>query len=120
MTLEELAMALQRTESRAESNSHRLDEMKDEISELKRKQDAIYEMSANLSIITRSIQIVENEIKEVKSNQKELSDKVSTLENAPARSSYDSMNKVKLAVITAVCTAIATGILAVIIPMLSK
>ena len=51
-----MAMALQRTESRAESNSHRLDEVKTEIVELKRKQDAIYEMSANLSLMAKSLQ----------------------------------------------------------------
>lgn len=120
MTPEEIAMTIQEVKSRGESNSHRIDDLKTEVTELKKKQDAIYEMSNNLTLITKSIQIVERDLSEVKDNQKELSNKVSTLENAPARSSYDSMNKVKLAVITAICTAIATGILAVVIPMLNK
>ena len=57
---------------------------------------------------------------EVKENQKELSVKVSTLENAPAKETLDNLKKIKIAAITAVATMLSTGIAGVIILALAK
>ena len=81
---------------------------------------AIYEMNSNIALIAQSLKQVEGDVGEVKENQKELSNKVSTLENAPAKETLDNIKKIKIAAITAVATMIATGVAGAIITALAK
>ena len=90
------------------------------IGEVEKKQEMLYEMNQNIAIIANSLKQVEGDIGEVKENQKELTDKVSTLENAPARETLDNIKKIKIAAITAVATMLATGIAGAIIVALAK
>ena len=77
-------------------------------------------MNSNIALIAQSLKQVEGDVGEVKENQKELSDKVSTLENAPARETLNNIKKIKIAAITAITTMIATGVAGVIIVALAK
>lgn len=77
-------------------------------------------MNSNIALIAQSLKQVEGDVGEVKENQKELSNKVSTLENAPAKETLDNIKKIKIAAITAVTTMIATAITSAIIVALAK
>lgn len=90
------------------------------IGEVEKKQEMLYEMNQNIAIIANSLKQVEGDIGEVKENQKELTDKVSTLENAPAKETLDNIKKIKIAAITAVATMLATGTVGVLIAALAK
>ena len=85
------AKEIQEIKSRAESNTHQIEELKASVHHLEDKQDAIYKMSENLSLMAQSLKNVEEDVSDVKQNQKERSNKVSTLENQPSRESLENI-----------------------------
>jgi predicted nuclease with TOPRIM domain len=119
MTAEEVRV-MQEIKSRAESNTHQIDELKVRMEKQEAKSETLYQMSENIALMAQSLKQVEGDVGEVKENQKELSDKVSTLENAPANETLNNLKKIKVAAITAVATMIATGVAGAIIVALAK
>lgn len=87
---------------------------------IEHKQEALYEISKSLSLMAQSLKRVENDVTDVKENQKSLASKVSKLENAPAQETLANLKKIKIAAITAVATMIATGIAGIVIVALAK
>lgn len=104
----------------SQSNTQAISNLQSRVSDVEKKQEMLYEMNSNIALIAQSLKQVEGDVGEVKENQKELSDKVSTLENAPARETLNNIKKIKIAAITAIATMIATGIAGVIIVALAK
>lgn len=90
------------------------------LNDVERKQETLYEMNKNIALMAQSLKQVEGDVGEVKESQKELSDKVSTLENAPAQETLNNLNKIKISAITAVVTMLATGIAGAVIVALAK
>ena len=119
MTVDE-AKIVQEIKSRAESNTHQINELKERMSKQESRSEVLYQMSESIALMAQSLKQVEGDVREVKSNQKELSIKVSTLENAPAKETLDNIKKIKIAAITAVATMIATGAAGAIIVALAK
>lgn len=119
MTIQE-AKELQEVKSRAESNTHQIDELKERVSQVEHKQDVMYQMSENLALLAQSMKNVESDVSDVKGNVNDLSNKVSVLENKPAQNLFTNVVKIKVAVITTICTAIGAGLLWVIIAALNK
>lgn len=109
-------------ELKAESSSHgkEISDLRSRVSDVEKKQEMLYEMNSNIALIAQSLKQVEGDVGEVKENQKELSVKVSTLENAPAKETLDNLKKIKIAAITAVATMLSTGIAGAIILALAK
>ena len=90
------------------------------LNDVERKQETLYEMNKNIALMAQSLKQVEGDVGEVKENQKELTDKVSTLENAPAQETLNNLKKIKIAAITAVVTMLSTGIAGAVIVALAK
>lgn len=103
-----------------QQNTIEIDNLKTRVTDVEKKQEMLYEMNSNIALIAQSLKQVEGDVGEVKENQKELSDKVSTLENAPANETLNNLKKIKVAAITAVATMIATGVAGAIIVALAK
>lgn len=103
-----------------QSNIKEIADLRSRVNDVEKKQEMLYEMNSNIALIAQSLKQVEGDVGEVKENQKELSDKVSTLENAPAKETLDNIKKIKIAAITAVTTMIATGAAGAIIVALAK
>ncbi len=103
-----------------QSNIKEIADLRSRVNDVEKKQEMLYEMNSNIALIAQSLKQVEGDVGEVKENQKELSDKVSTLENAPANETLNNLKKIKVAAITAVATMIATGIAGAIIVALAK
>ena len=103
-----------------QSNIKEIADLRSRVNDVEKKQEMLYEMNSNIALIAQSLKQVEGDVGEVKENQKELSNKVSTLENAPAKETLDNIKKIKIAAITAIATMIATGIAGVIIVALAK
>lgn len=80
----ELAVRLQEVDSRSRSNEHRLDDHEKEIRELRDKQDAIYELTSSVKSIATDMTYIKEDVKEVKTGQEKLNEKVTVLENKPA------------------------------------
>lgn len=102
------------------SNAQAMSNLQSRVNDVEKKQEMLYEMNSNIALIAQSLKQVEGDVGEVKENQKELSSKVSILENAPAKETLDNIKKIKIAAITAVATMIATGVAGAIIVALAK
>ena len=102
------------------SNVKEIADLRSRVNDVEKKQEMLYEMNSNIALIAQSLKQVEGDVGEVKESQKELSSKVSTLENAPAKETLDNIKKIKIAAITAVTTMIATGVAGAIIVALAK
>ena len=103
-----------------QSNTKDITNIKGRLGDVEKKQEMLYEMNQNIAIIANSLKRMESDVCEVKDTQKELTEKVSTLENAPAQETLSNIKKIKIAAITAVATMLATGVAGVIIAALAK
>lgn len=118
MTADE-ARIIQEIKSRAESNTHQINELKNRMSKQEARSETLYQMNENIALMAQSLKQVEGDVGEVKINQKELSEKVSTLENQPAKDMTARISGVKWSVISAVCGAAGVGIFWAIIAQLN-
>ena len=119
MTVDE-AKIVQEIKSRAESNTHQINELKERMSKQESRSEVLYQMSESIALMAQSLKQVEGDVREVKSNQKELSIKVSTLENAPAQEALNNFKKIKIAAISAVVSGAAVAIAGMVYSILSK
>ena len=103
-----------------QQNTIEINNLKTRVTDVEKKQEMLYEMNQNIAIIAQSLKNVEGDVSEVKESQKELSDKVLTIENAPAKETLDNMKKIKVAAVSAVVTMVATGIAGAVIVALAK
>ena len=114
------------TEQRCKSNSHRLDAVEEEIRDIKNEQKAIYKIATSVELIAQRVSNIESKVDDTnrkvdaqtkawQETEKKLSEKVSETENKPYKDIAKNVNSVKLAVITAIWTLLATGIVSAII-----
>ena len=103
-----------------QANGREIDKLNMRMSDVERKQETLYEMNKNIALMAQSLKQVEGDVGEVKESQRELSSKVSTLENAPAQETLNNLKKLKISAITAVVTMLATGIAGAAIVALAK
>ena len=80
----DLAVHIESVDSRCRSNEHRINEHDNQIKELHAKQDAIYELTSSVKSIATDMTYIKEDVKEVKSGQEKLNEKVTILENKPA------------------------------------
>lgn len=123
MDNESIIKILTETAERAKSNTHQIEELKEEVRDLNKEQKAIYDIASSIKVMSSEMvnirgdvtavkdsqeqfaQKVKEDIEEVKDNQKELTDKIDGIEQKP----YKDWTKVKSTIITGVATAIGTG-----------
>ena len=79
----ELSVHVQEIDSRTKSNEHRLNEHDMIMKELQKKQDTIYDLTASVKSIATDMNYIKEDVKEVKTGQQKLNDKVQELENKP-------------------------------------
>lgn len=80
----EMAVKLQEVDSRCRSNEHRLDELDGEMDKIQETQITLVKLANGVDKMADQLVDMKADIKDVKTSQKELSDKVTTLENKPA------------------------------------
>ena len=76
-----------------QSNIKEIADLRSRVNDVEKKQEMLYEMNSNIALIAQSLKQVEGDVGEVKENQKELSNKVSTLENARQRKLWIILKK---------------------------
>lgn len=81
----ELAVLLKEVESRSKSNAHRLDEHDEAIKELREEQKSIAVIASSVDKIATSMLDMKEDIRDMKCGQKQLTEKVTILENMPAK-----------------------------------
>ena len=100
---------------RSKSNSHRLDEVEDDIKDLKEKNATLYEMSASIKNLSEGIIDIKTNVEEIKTEQGEMKNEIQDLKNSPAKSKAQWVDKV----IGAVCGAIGMAILGYVLSAIS-
>ena len=92
----EIAVKLQEVDSRCKSNEHRPDELDDEMNNVRETQLTLVKLANGVDKMAEQLVDMKADIKEVKASQKDLSDKVTTLENTPAKETkkkWDSLQE---------------------------
>ena len=112
----ELAVRLQEVDSRSRSNEHRLNDHEKAIKELRDKQDAIYELTSSVKSIATDMNYIKEDVKEVKTGQDKLNEKVTILENRPANETKKRFDEVKDKLIWLLIGGLAVGLLSALFP----
>ena len=92
----EMAVKLQEVDSRCRSNEHRLDELDDQMDKMQETQITLVKLANGVDKMADQLVDMKADIKDVKTSQKDLSDKVTTLENRPAvetKKKWDSISE---------------------------
>ena len=136
----ELAVHMQEVDSRCRSNEHRIDNLEEDMKETKdmqitlvklangvenmgnqlmemrEKQDAIYDLTSSVKSIATDMTYIKEDVKEVKSGQAQLNEKVTILENKPANESKKRIDEIKDKLLWLFIGGIAVGLLSTILP----
>lgn len=92
----EMAVKLQEVDSRCKSNEHRLNELDDQMGKMQETQITLVKLANGVDKMADQLVDMKADIKDVKTSQKDLSDKVTTLENRPAietKKKWDSISE---------------------------
>lgn len=112
----ELAVRIQETDSRSRSNEHRLDAHDNELRELREKQDAIHDLTSSVKSIAIDMAYIKEDVKEVKSGQDKLNEKVTVLENRPASETKKKLDTIIEKLLWLFIGGLAAGTLALAFP----
>lgn len=115
----DLAVHIQEVDSRSKSNEHRLNEHDKVIKELRERQDAIYDLTSSVKSIATDMTYIKEDVKEVKSGQAQLNDKVTILENRPALETKKKIDTINEKLLWLIIGGAAVGILTTIFPQIS-
>lgn len=114
------------TKERAKSNTKRIDSLEREIQMIKEDQKAIYEIATSVKVIAERVSYIEEKIDETgikvdtqieewRKTESKLANRIAESENASGNQLVKNINALKLSVITAICVAVATGLLTTLI-----
>ena len=101
---------------RSKSNSHRLDEVEDDIKDLKEKNATLYEMSASIKNLSEGIIDIETNVKEIKTEQGEMKNEIQDLKNSPTKTKAQWVDNIGRLVITSIVTGIVAFLLGTLSP----
>ena len=111
-----LAVHVQEVDSRSKSNAYRINEHDNEIKELREKQDAIYDLTSSVKSIATDMTYIKEDVKEVKSGQDRLNEKVTILENRPANETKKKVDGITEKLLWLFIGGLTAGLLALISP----
>ena len=101
---------------RSKSNSHRLDEVEDDIKDLKEKNATLYEMSASIKNLSEGIIDIKTNVKEIKTEQGEMKTEIQDLKNSPTKTKAQWVDNIGRLVITSIVTGIVAFLLGTLSP----
>lgn len=107
-------------DERSKSNSHRLDDAEADIRDLKEKNNALYEINANIRTLSEGILTVKTDIQEVKVEQGEMKSDIADLKNAPDKAKAGIFTSFSKLILTAIATGIIAFILGACFPAIFK
>ena len=112
----ELAVHIQEVDSRSRSNEHRLENHDNEIRELREKQDAIHDLTSSVKSIATDMAYIKEDVKDVKSGQDRLNEKVTVLENRPANETKKKIDQIVDKLLWLMIGGISVGLLSAVLP----
>ena len=125
MTENERIMLIE-TEQRSKANSHRLDSVQNSIDKMKEENKAIYKIATSVEVMAEKLGNIEDKVDETKrkvdetaeaqrASEERLLQRVSDVENAPAKQTANNVNSIRLSIVTAVVTFLVTGVAATLV-----
>ena len=90
----ELAVKVQEIDSRSRSNEHRIDELDTQMDKMQETQITLVKLANGVDKMADQLVDMKEDIKDVKASQKDLSEKVTTLENRPAQQSKKRLDNI--------------------------
>ena len=125
MTENERIMLIE-TEQRSKANSHRLDSIQNSIDKMKEENKAIYKIATSVEVMAEKLGNIEDKVDETKrkvdetaeaqrASEERLLQRVSDVENAPAKQTANNVNSIRLSIVTAVVTFLVTGVAAALV-----
>ena len=112
----DLAVHVQEIDSRCKSNEHRIDDHDNAISELRNRQEAIYDLTSSVKSIAQDMSYIKEDVGEVKAKQTELNDKVTVLENRPANETKKRWDSISMELLKLFIIGLAGFLLAQVLP----
>lgn len=112
----ELAVKVQEVDSRSKSNEHRIDELDTQVNKMQETQITLIKLANGVDKMADQLVDMKEDIKDVKVSQKDLSEKVTTLENRPAQQSKKRLDNIAEQITWLVVAGIAGYILATLLP----
>lgn len=112
----ELAVKVQEVDSRSKSNEHRIDELDTQVNKMQETQITLIKLANGVDKMADQLVDMKEDIKDVKISQKDLSEKVTTLENRPAQQSKKRLDNIAEQITWLVVAGIAGYILATLLP----
>lgn len=110
------------TEQRSKSNGHRLDNIEDEIKEIKNDQKAIYKIATSVEVIAQRVSNIEEKVDDT--NRKvdaqtaawqETEHRLNDTQNEPYKRTANNVNSIKVAIVTAICSLLVSGLVGALI-----
>lgn len=124
MTDQERIM-LGETEQRSKSNKERIDKIETAIDDIRNDQKAIYSLATSVELIAQKVTNIEDKIDQTnnkvdtQTNEwREAEKRLTESQNEPYKRTANNINSIKVAIITAVCTFLATGAVGAIITLI--
>ena len=113
-----LAVHIQEVDSRTRSNEHRIDAHDKELREMREKQDAIYDLTSSVKSIATDMTYLKEDVKDVKFGQDKLNEKVTILENQPAKETNKRIDGLADKLLWLLVGGAAAGALSLLLPNL--
>lgn len=125
MTEEQLATLVE-IDQRSKSNSHRLDELVDEVKDIKNENKAIYRIATSVELMAQKITHIEEKVDETgrkvdaqtaiwREAENKLSDRIAEVDSKPDRLTANNVNSIKVSLISSILSILASGLVAAII-----
>lgn len=122
MSTEEMDARMARVEERVKLNTHELEVMQGDISDIKKEQKAIYDLNSSVKLIAERMGQMKDKMDDTNTDVKTLHKEMASVKSQIAevdvkadRQVAKNWNQIKVAIITALCTFLATGIIAAVI-----
>ena len=112
----DLAVHVQEIDSRCKSNEHRIDDHDKAISELRNRQETIYDLTSSVKSIAQDMSYIKEDVGEVKAKQNELNDKVTVLENRPAQETKKRWDSISMELLKYLIVGLVGFLLAQALP----
>lgn len=123
---EQESLLLVQTAARSEENARRISDIESDIKQIQDDQKAIYKIATSVELIAQRVGHIEEKVNDTnikvdaqakawQETEKRLQEKVNETANNPLKRTADNVNSIKVAIITAICTALAGGAVAAII-----
>ena len=102
------------------NNERRISELEADIKEIRNDQKAIYQIATSVEVMAQRIGNIEEKVVDTnqkvdaqaqawQETEKKLADKISDVEMNPIKETAGNINSVKMAIITSICSLLASG-----------